>query len=228
MASSTGQSGQTPTIIYNSSINKEKCKNQGGKIPRSCGCGLVEMTWSVKLCMENFQYRCWNWQLKGWRWRHCNWLVTALRACPLVVVADDKSSTGQWSQETGDKRARHGMAVNKKVSGLIWWNATNHLRPWMCSSCIWLGYGYSRICIDHQRISCLQGISAEPNSDLNFRGFIHFNKFLPAHSFQNTRTCHCMMNIQIPLEHKNFAVITQKKILGSIHFHKKKTGFRKR
>jgi hypothetical protein len=47
-------------------------------------------------------------ELKGWRWRHCNWLVTALLACPLVVVADNKSSTGQWSQETGDKRARHG------------------------------------------------------------------------------------------------------------------------
>jgi len=24
-------------------------------------------------------------ELKGWRWRHCNWLVTALLACPLVV-----------------------------------------------------------------------------------------------------------------------------------------------
>ena len=95
----TSSTGQTPTIIYNSST-KKNVKKSRGKIPRDRVLRWTEVsngkwktcsTGAERLALETLQ-------LTG----HCS------SSLSLVVVADDKSSTGQWSQETGDKRARHG------------------------------------------------------------------------------------------------------------------------
>lgn len=126
---------------------------------------------------------------------------------PLVVLADNKSSTGQWSQETAATRQHAAkVTVSKKVSGLIGGTATNHLRSNAIHASIWLGvWIFLQITYIHgQRISVLSNFGRAPtpiliseNSfiSINFSWIIHLSKKkLDMMNFQSFSSCQFISN----------------------------------